>query len=331
MDIISIYYDSMNKEIKQRLKWIELYEETNNAGLVCRRCGISRPTLRKWYKRYKEKGLDGLQDVSRRPHNSPNTKIDNRIEEWNLSLRKDRKLGARRIQNELLREHNFNLSLASIHKVLTKHEVKPVVFQRKKKDFIRYQRPIPGDRVQMDTCKIAPGIYQYTSVDDCSRYRVLDVFKRRTAANTLAFIDKVIEEMPFPIQRVQTDRGMEFFAEKVQLKLMEHGIKFRPNKPSSPHLNGKVERSQRADKEEFYSTVNLDLEELKNKTLPEWRHYYNWQRAHGSFKGKTPMDIVCERLEQTPLWEDVHANYETEKERIQLSNYQRDLQLRKMK
>ena len=331
MDIISIYYDSMNKEIKQRLKWIELYEETNNAGLVCRRCGISRPTLRKWYKRYKEKGLDGLQDVSRRPHNSPNTKIDNRIEEWILSLRKDRKLGARRIQNELLREHNFNLSLASIHKVLTKHEVKPVVFQRKKKDFIRYQRPIPGDRVQMDTCKIAPGIYQYTSIDDCSRYRVLDVFKRRTAANTLAFIDKVIEEMPFPIQRVQTDRGMEFFAEKVQLKLMEHGIKFRPNKPSSPHLNGKVERSQRADKEEFYSTVNLDLEELKNKTLPEWRHYYNWQRAHGSFKGKTPMDIVCERLEQTPLWKDVHANYETEKERIQLSNYQRDLQLRKMK
>ncbi|MBB1404014.1 helix-turn-helix domain-containing protein, partial [Pseudoalteromonas sp. SG45-1] len=49
----------MNKEIKQCLKWIELYEKTNNAGLVCRRCGISRPTLRKWYKRYKEKGLDG--------------------------------------------------------------------------------------------------------------------------------------------------------------------------------------------------------------------------------------------------------------------------------
>ena len=109
----------MNKEIKQRLKWIELYEETNNADLVCRRCGISRPTLRKWYK---EKGRDGLQDVSRR------TKINNRIEESILKLRKDRKLGARRIQNELLRKHNFQLSLASIHKVLTKHEVKPIVF-----------------------------------------------------------------------------------------------------------------------------------------------------------------------------------------------------------
>ncbi|WP_372763179.1 IS481 family transposase [Pseudoalteromonas sp.] len=321
----------MNREIRQRLKWIKLYEETKNAGLVCRRCGISRPTLRKWLSRYKEQGLEGLQEVSRRPHSSPNTKINDQIEEWILSLRSERKLGARRIQNELLREHHFELSLASIHKVLTKYEVKPLVFQRKKKDFIRYERPTLGDRVQMDTCKIAPGIYQYTAIDDCSRYRVLDVFKRRTAANTLSFIDKVIEEMPFPIQRIQTDRGTEFFAEKVQRKLMEYGIKFRPNKPGSPHLNGKVERSQRTDKEEFYSTVNLELEELKNETLPEWQHYYNWQRAHGSFKGKTPMDIVCERLEQTPLWEEVHVDYVIENERIQQSNYQRDLQLRKVK
>ncbi|WP_158683987.1 helix-turn-helix domain-containing protein, partial [Pseudoalteromonas sp. T1lg10] len=41
----------MNREIQQRLTWIKLYEETNDAGLVCRRCGISRPTLRKWWKR----------------------------------------------------------------------------------------------------------------------------------------------------------------------------------------------------------------------------------------------------------------------------------------
>ena len=37
----------------------------------------------------------------------------------------------------------------------------------------------------MDTCKIAPGLYQYTAVDDCTRYRVLRLYTRRTAANTL--------------------------------------------------------------------------------------------------------------------------------------------------
>ena len=51
----------------------------------------------------------------------------------------------------------------------------------------------------------------------------------------------LLEEMPFPTQRIQTDRGLEFFAEAVQRRLMEWGIKFRPTKPRSPHLNGKVD------------------------------------------------------------------------------------------
>jgi len=58
----------MNVEIKARLRWVQLYEETGDAGFVCRRCGISRPTLRKWSKRYKELGMEGLISRSRRPH-----------------------------------------------------------------------------------------------------------------------------------------------------------------------------------------------------------------------------------------------------------------------
>jgi len=45
---------------------------------------------------------------------------------------------------------------------------------------------------------------------------VLALYDRRTAANTVLLIDKVIEEMPFPIQRIQTDRGRDFFASTVQ-------------------------------------------------------------------------------------------------------------------
>lgn len=44
--------------------------------------------------------------------------------------------------------------------------------------------------------------------------------------------------------------------------MKQYGIKFRPNKPASPHLNGKVERSQRTDKIEFYSTVDLASADL---------------------------------------------------------------------
>jgi transposase-like protein len=41
---------------KARLAWVELYAKTRDAGLVCRRCGISRPTLRKWWRRYQADG-----------------------------------------------------------------------------------------------------------------------------------------------------------------------------------------------------------------------------------------------------------------------------------
>jgi transposase InsO family protein len=50
----------------------------------------------------------------------------------------------------------------------------------------------------------------------------------------------VIEALPLPIQRVQADRGMEFFAYEFQQRLMDYVIKFRPIEPRSPHLNGKV-------------------------------------------------------------------------------------------
>ncbi len=109
---------------------------------------------------------------------------------------------------------------------------------------------------------------------DFIRRRVLRLDSRRTAANTLDFIDCVIEEMPFLIQRFQTDWGKEFFAVKVQERLKEYGIKFRPNKPASPHLNGKVDRSQKTDKAEFYTTVALSTDDLEER-LAEWQHNYN--------------------------------------------------------
>ncbi len=320
----------MNREIQQRLKWVHLYEETGDAGYVCRRCGISRPTLRKWWRRYQENGINGLVSQSRRPHSSPNTKIGHEEERLILELRSSRNLGARRIQSELLRLHAISLAIATIHKVLKRNNVTPVMKFRRKKDYIRYERPIPGDRVQMDTCKIGPGMYQYTSVDDCTRYRVLRLYTRRTAANTLDFLECVVDEMPFPIQRIQTDRGREFFAVKVQERLKAYNIKFRPNKPGSPHLNGKVERSQKTDKAEFYATTNLSDTNL-NGLLAEWQHYYNWERPHSAHNGKSPMDRYFKLADETPYSEEAYQGYSADSERIQDPNYKIDLELRRLK
>ena len=53
--------------------------------------------------------------------------------------------------------------------------------------------------------------------------------------------------------------------------------------------------------------------------------------SYGSFKGKTPMEVVCEHLEKTPIWDQVLEDYNLDNERIQVSNYQQDLALRKLK
>jgi transposase InsO family protein len=265
------------------------------------------------------------------PLSSPNKKINKEISNLIKDLRENRNLGARRIQSELLRLNDLSLSLATIHKVLITLNAKPIKKLRRHKKFKRYQRPIPGDRVQMDTCKIGPGIYQYTAVDDCSRWRVLEIYKRRTAKNTLKFLDKIVEEFPFPIQRIQTDRGREFFAEKVQLKMMEYCIKFRPIKPASPHLNGKVERSQKTDLEEFYALVDLsDFEKLREE-LGYWQFFYNWKRPHGALKGKTPSQIGSELANKTPFSDEVEALYDVSKEHVQDANFAVEMQLRNLK
>lgn len=108
----------MDAKVKMRLQWVQLYRKTDNASVTCRRCGISRPTLRKWTQRYEQQGLEGLQDQSRRPKNCPPPKVLEQHRQWIVTLRK-RRLGSRRIQSELIRLHQFSLSTSSIHKVLT--------------------------------------------------------------------------------------------------------------------------------------------------------------------------------------------------------------------
>lgn len=265
----------MDREIQQRLQWVRLYAEVGDAGLVCRRCGVSRPTLRKWWRRYQEQGEAGLVGLSRRPNTSPQSKVTSKIEILILDLRYDRNLGARRIQSELKRLNGILLSLATIHKVLTRHQVKPVRIYRQKKEFIRYERPTPGDRVQ-------------------------------------------------------TDRGGEFFAMTVQKKLTDLGIKFRPNKPASPHLNGKVERSQKTDKMEFYATINIKSKEIED-LLAEWQHYYNWERPHCAHGGRSPMDRYFELSSAIPFSDEVHRQYLPSNERIQNANYKIDLDLARLK
>ena len=303
-----------------RLGWVRLYERLGNAGVVCRRCGIARPTLRKWWRRYQAEGEAGLETRSRRPHRSPNRKVFADEEALILRLRRERKLGIKMLRNEPARRHGLKLALDTIHKVLVRRGENQLRRPRlKRKGTRRYSRPVPGDRVQMDTCKIRPGLYQYTAIDDCSRFQVLGLYPRRTAANTRDFLKHVREEMPFPVQRVQTDRGGEFFAYEVQDDLREQHIKFRPNRPRAPHLNGKVERVQRTALEEFWPTVDPKDPDLAAQ-LEQWRSFYNHHRPHSALGGSTPAERITELTATIPSLEAIHAAYDPSREFIRRQN-----------
>ena len=316
---------------RRRLSWVKAWQIIGDAGAVCRRYGISRPTLRKWLRRYEAEGDAGLLERSRRPHHSPSQKTGEAQEARILELRRDRRLGVKRIRNELIRLDKLELSAATIHKVLVRHGVS-VLSPRKRvrHKSKRYNRPVPGDRVQMDTCQIRPGLYQFTAIDDCSRFLAASLAKRRLAAGTLAFLDRVLEEMPFAIQRLQTDRGTEFFAEAVQRRLMAEAIRFRPIRPRSPHLNGKVERVQRTMLEEFWAVTDPRAADIEQQ-LALWVHHYNWHRPHESLGGLAPIERVCALVDETPLWTDISAAYDPDNERIRVRDYAVETSLRALK
>jgi len=93
-------------------------------------------------------------------------------------------------------------------------------------------------------------------------------------------------------------------------------------------LNGKVERSQETDREEFWATADLNSPDLELRVAEE-QHYDNWDRPHGSLNGQTPIAMVHTNSENTLFEYDVEAKYDPGKERFQVAHYQTDLALRR--
>ncbi len=78
--------------LKARLRWVKHYQQSQNAALSCRRCGISKGTLLKWWRRYQNEGEAGLLSQSRRPHKLRKRKVTPEHETLVLDRRQRRHL-----------------------------------------------------------------------------------------------------------------------------------------------------------------------------------------------------------------------------------------------
>jgi transposase InsO family protein len=137
--------------------------------------------------------------------------------------------------------------------------------------------------------------FQYTAIDDATRIRALRIYNKHTQKNAINFVDYLIHKFPFRIHTIRTDRGHEFQAQ-FHWHVEDKGIQHTYIKTKSPQLNGKVERSHRTDKDEFYQLLTYTDDVDLNKKLEQWENFYNFNRPHTAFDGKTPYEALSSLL-----------------------------------
>jgi transposase len=164
---------------KAREIWIECYKQLGSVSKAARKCGIPRSTLYRWIKRVKAEGEEGLKGHSKRPKRLAKQKVTQEFIDLIKSIRLNLTSAPQRICIHLLRMHNLAISAPTIWRVLWNNNMPRIKKYRKHNDIIRYNRPIPGDRVQIDVTKIGPKCYQFTAIDDCTRLRVLRLYPNK--------------------------------------------------------------------------------------------------------------------------------------------------------
>jgi transposase InsO family protein len=109
----------------ERLRFVARLLEGENMSALCREFGISRPTGYKFFKRYKDIGLDGLEDRSRRPYRHAN-KLPFQIERAILAIKHKRPTwGAPTIRDKLIKDYPMIKPPASstVHAVLDRNNL----------------------------------------------------------------------------------------------------------------------------------------------------------------------------------------------------------------
>ena len=72
--------------------------------------------------------------------------------------------------------------------MLNRNQVKRLPGPRRKRQYKRCKKGMPGERIQLDTARVTPEIYHSTAVDDNSNFFVVEIYRRAGAKNSLDFL-----------------------------------------------------------------------------------------------------------------------------------------------
>ena len=285
-------------QITRRRQVIIEYSIKKGVSAAARRYNVSRQLIYRWKKRY-DGTLESLKDRSHRPHSHPNQHTDEEIELIKRMRKKNKHTGLVVFWVKL-KQRGYTRSITGLWRMLNKLELKPVKLPNPKYIPKPYEKMLyPGQRVQIDV-KFVPDacivgeakeqgkkFYQYTAIDEYSRFRYLEAFEEHSSYTATVFLEHMLQAFKFPVECVQTDNGMEFTKRLsntenptptlFEASLKQRGIRHKLIKPYTPRHNGKVERSHRKDNEYFYASHTFfSFDDFKKQLAVHSKKYNNF-------------------------------------------------------
>jgi transposase InsO family protein len=290
-------------EIRKKFNLIREKEWTGHTvSNICKRYGTSRKTYYKWNNRYKQKGIEGLLDNSKRPHNTPCRKVTSEIEETILDLRLSKRFGCNRIKFRLRKVVGISLSTRTIYKILKRHGLNVLKCQAKIRRYKRFTMKHPNDMLQMDILgpfylsNSSQRNYFISCLDDCSRKVASRWSERKRSVDVLNVLEDWIMINGKP-EKVLHDNGKQFTSNIFRRFLIHNRIKDKRIPNCYPQLQGKIEAYNKIVKNEFLAIEedipNIDDGKLRYDIFVK---AYNETREHGGINGLTPSEMFLQRL-----------------------------------
>ena len=269
----------------------------------------NRQYVYRWRKRY-DGTIHSLADKSHRPHSHPNQHTPDELKLISDMRRRNPHAGLVVFWVKL-RQRGYSRSITGLYRILRKQGQMAVKPKNPKYIPKPYEQMLfPGQRVQIDV-KFVPAacvvgsaegqkFYQYTAIDEYSRYRYIEAFDEHSTYSSTVFLEHMLKAFKFPVHCVQTDNGLEFTNRLAsshhkptmfEKALAKHNITHKLIRPFTPRHNGKVERSHRKDNEYFYATHTFYSFDDFAKQLKVHNYKYN-RFPMRPLHWKAPIDYI---------------------------------------
>jgi putative transposase len=290
----------------QRIQFVGRLLGGEKMSALCREFGISRPTGYKIFNRYKNLGLEGLEDRSRRPYRHAN-KLPFQIEQTIVQIKREHPTwGAPKIREKLIREFPMFKPPAksTVHAVLDRNGL---VKRRKRRRYRAEGTPLSHARTPNGLwCADYKGefllgnqqyCYPLTITDYRSRY-LLACEGLESTKSPFAFtvFERVFKEFGLP-NAIRTDNGLPFASPNALFGLsrlsvwwLRLGINIERIKPGHPEQNGRHERMHLTLKKEATKPASYNFLQQQAR-FDDFVDVYNNERPHQALEGLYPGDV----------------------------------------